>query len=145
MSSTPIPIKEKLYHLFNETDLIATRFMLSLGSLFWGAMLLFPGETFSRPMFTVLSEVMPEIFWGILFLISGFAGLYSLFCGYVKKILIVIDSLLGCFLWTSITIGMLLSAFTVGNNSSAPAAASPAIVLAMESWWILIRYPIFKK
>lgn len=145
MTLEKVTLKNKLNHLFNDSDLLAIRFMLATGSLLWGAMLLWPGDTFTRPMFSVVRQVMPEIFWAVLFLISGAAGMYSLFYGNVKRSLVWFDSLLGCFLWSSITIGMFMSAFTIGNNATPPAAIAPSVIMALASWWILIRYPLFKK
>lgn len=134
-------ILEKFDILFNKSDLIATRFMLAIGALLWAVMLLIPNNTFDRPMFTIVKQVMPEEFWGILFLIQGMAALYALFGGTRRKILIFVDSVLGCFLWTSITAGMIFSTLTANATTSAPAAASSSIVLTLASCWVLARYP----
>jgi len=129
----------KLCHLINYAELVSVRFMAVFGSLLWGTFLLIPGDSFSRPMFSVIINVMPEEIWGTLFIIQGMAALYTLFYGYNKKILLVIDSVLGCFLWTCITIGMLLSTINYTGDFSPPAAAS--IIFMLSSWWLLYRFP----
>ena len=54
-----------------DSDLIATRISLFFGELFWGVMLLWLGDTFSRPTYHVMSLVANEEIWGIIFLISA--------------------------------------------------------------------------
>ena len=135
-----IPFKDKLYHLFNESDLIATRFMLALSSLLWGILLLWPGDTFDRSAFSVVKYVMPEEYWGLLYLITGLSALYSLFHGNVKKCLIFTDGLLGSFIWSSMAVGMFLGSLK-SDVSSVPAGTAPIIIFALAAWWILIRYP----
>lgn len=134
-------IRGKFCYLLNKSDLLATRFILSLSSFLWGSMLLIPGDTFDRPMFAVISKIMPEEIWGILFFAHAVAALCSLFIGMHKKVLLILDSILGCFLWTSITLGMLFSLLYTDGFQTAPAATSPSIILTLVSWWLLARYP----
>jgi len=138
-------IRSKICFLFSNSDLIGTRFLIALSSLLWAILLLLPGDTFTRPMFTVATQVMPEEVWGSLFLIHATSALYSLFYGSRKKILVFVDSILGSFLWTGITIGMFLSTLIQSENSTPPAAIAPSIVIALATFWVLIRYPSEKK
>jgi tryptophan-rich sensory protein len=136
--------KEKLSHLFNEADLLALRLVLALSSLSWAILLAMPGNTFDRPMFYVADKAMPEEIWTLLFCIHGIAAMVSLFSCKRIKILFFLDSILGSFLWTGISIGMLSSVLCEQVFHSMPDAAGSAIVLAMASWWSLIRFPSTK-
>lgn len=50
-----------------DTDLIATRFLLALAEMLWAIMLLWPGETFSRPTYAHMAAIMVEQAWAVVF------------------------------------------------------------------------------
>lgn len=139
--------KEKLSYLFNETDLIALRFTVAIASLTWFAMLLWPGNTFDRPMFSIVEGAMSEIAWAMLFCIHGISVLFSLFSCSKQRILIFLDGILGSFLWSGMSIGMLSTMFfhSIDSYMSMPAASGPSIIIALATWWILIRFPSYTK
>lgn len=138
-------LRQKFAYLFNETDLLALRFTVGLASLVWGIMLLIPGDTFERPMFNIVGKAMDELSWSTLFLIHGISVMCSLFACFKLKVLVFSDGVLGCFLWTGMSIGMLATVVNEVNFVSAPAASGPSLVLALATWWLLIRFPIYKK
>lgn len=141
-SKKHLPIRKKLSFMFHESDLIATRFIVILAAFLWASALLYPSDTFDSSIFNIVKYVMPKDFWGMLFLIQACAAFYSLFYGARKKVLIFADSMLGCFLWTSMSAAMIISSLTT-SKYNLPAAMS-SVTLTFASWWILARYPGYK-
>jgi len=130
-------------HLAFDSNTEATRVVVAIGSLLWGIMLLMPGNTFDRPMFSVLHGTASENLWGMMFLLHGVVASISIVFSRCGRICFVFDGVTGCLLWTTVTIGMLLS--SVYNPTmpefSFPAATSPAIAVTLAAWWLLFRYP----
>ncbi len=60
-----------LSRLLWDTDLIATRFLLALAEMLWAIMLVWPGETFSRPTYLNMAALMSEGAWAIVFALSS--------------------------------------------------------------------------
>lgn len=136
-----------LCHLAFDSNTEATRVVVAIGSLLWGIMLLMPGDTFSRPMFSVLNGTLSENTWGMLFLGHGIISCLSIVFSRCGRICFIFDGVAGCFLWSAVTIGMLLS--SVYNSTtpefSFPAATSPSIAITLAAWWLLFRYPRIMK
>ena len=44
-----------------DSDLVATRLTLALAELLWALMLFWPGDTFTRPTYTEMGQVAPEL------------------------------------------------------------------------------------
>ena len=134
---------EKVKHLVNSTDLIAVRLTLGVGSLLFGIMLMWAGDTFNRPMFSVVKDIMPELSWAWLFIVNGISTIYSLFCGLKLRMCFYFGGVLGSILWTMMSLGMLFSSMwhNTAALTSMPAASAPALALMLASWWVLYRYP----
>ena len=136
-----------LCHLAFDSNTEATRVVVAIGSLLWGIMLLMPGDTFSRPMFSVLNDTLSETNWGMLFLGHGIIATLSIVFSRCGRICFIFDGFAGCFLWSAITLGMLLSAVyhPTTPEFSFPAATSPSIAITLAAWWLLFRYPRIMK
>ena len=130
-------------HLAFDSNTDATRVVVLIGSVLWGIMLLMPGDTFSRPMFSVLYSTAPEDVWGLMFLSHGIIAGFSIVFDRCGRMCFVFDGVAGCLLWSAVTIGMLLSSVynTVTPEFSFPAATSPSIAITLAAWWLLFRYP----
>ena len=125
----------------------AVRVTVAIGSLLWGIMLLMPGETYSRPMFSVLVTTAPEEIWGLLFLAHGVIAALAIVFSRCGRICFLFDGITGCLLWSAVTIGMLLSSVynTITPEFSFPAATAPSIAITLAAWWLVFRYPVHKK
>ena len=132
-----------LCHLAFDSSTEATRVVVAVGSLLWGIMLLMPGDTFSRPMFSVLNDTLSETTWGMMFLGHGIIATISIVFSRCGRICFIFDGVAGCFLWSAVTIGMLLSSVyhPTTPEFSFPAATSPSIAITLAAWWLLFRYP----
>ena len=119
----------KFWYTIFSYDLSAIRLVLFLSSILWGILLLWPGETFNRPTYEMMSMVMRETFWGIAFLIHGITGFWS----SSSTKLMYANNLLGSFLWLGSSILMLFSVYPP------PAAISGELILSLASVWLFIR------
>ena len=122
-----------MYILFN-ADLQAVRIMLAWGAIFWSLMLFWPGNTFDRPTYHIMSHYASEAVWAAAFGVQGVVMMWSLLSGKHSKLTLISDAVLGCILWTASCLCMLASVYPP------PAAISAEITSAVASWWVLVRY-----
>ena len=127
-------IPRRYLHILFRSDLEATRLMLAWGAIFWAIMLIWPGDTFDRPTYTLMGRYASESIWATAFMVQGLIMMHSLLCGHKSRITLVADAVLGCILWTVSCMCMLASVYPP------PAAISAEICAAVASWWILVRY-----
>lgn len=131
-------IEYNLHRIFWKSNTESIQMFISLASLIWAFLLFWPGDTFSRPTYKLMEEFGSEHVWATLFLIQGVVGMIVLLLKCKKVYLIVLDSILGCILWTGSCVAMILSVYPP------PAAISAEIVTAWFSWWLLLRLPLDK-
>lgn len=120
-----------------KSDLAMTRVSLAIGELFWAIMLFWPGDTFVRPTYDVMSHVANESVWTVLFFLSGCVQLHIASekrTGMFERVFSGLNSLL----WTSVVIMMLFSVFPP------PAATGMEFAAAMVSIWIFTRPIVLK-
>ena len=119
-------------------DLSLAKLILSLGSLLWSLLLFWPGDTFgpSRQTYSLMAHWMGEMTWATLFLIHGVTSLWALLWCRKDAWLVIWDNVLGSLLWTC-SASLMMFAYLPSNPP--PAAISAEIVLAILSWWFLIR------
>lgn len=119
-----------------ESDLDSTRFFLALAATLWGVLLFWPDDTFSRQTYSVMKSIASEWVWASAFLVQGLLAFWSLFKSRNTIPFFLLDVLLGCVLWSSSCIAMLVSVYPP------PAAISAEISAAFASWWVLVRYSL---
>lgn len=130
-------LRQKVYSSMSEalfdSDLIATRLALALAEMCWAIMLLWPGDTFERPTYHVMSLVAGEYAWAAVFLLTS-----------VLQFTIVVESdFHGKFaryfsawnasLWVFTVLSMMLSVYPP------PAAIGGEMALMVAACWIWIR------
>lgn len=122
-----------LSRLLFDTNMVTIRILLAIAEFLWGILLLWPGDTFGRPTYNIMSSVMPENRWGIVFLMTSAMQItivakedfhsrearYFAFCNML--------------LWAFVVLSMMKSVYPP------PAAISGEIALAMAAWWIWFR------
>ena len=121
--------------LIFHSDLHGVRILLGASEILWALTLLWPGTTFDRPVYLVMSNIMREEAWGLIFLLSGvtqFGIVYKLdynsrfstyFAGWNMS------------LWMYVVISLFISL----GHSPVPAAISGDTALALGAAWIWIR------
>ena len=135
-------IKNKLIDVAVNSDMMATRFSLSIGAFLWSLFLFWPGDLFTpaRHTYFIMSQIATENTWATLFFIQGWFALYTIVSGVKNHVTLALDAFLGCILWTSSTAACYMSHFTGWGSYQPPAAMSAEVILVFASWWHLIRY-----
>ena len=116
-----------------DSDLVASRLIIALAEWFWFALLMWPGDTMSRPTYHVMSHVMAEHAWAFVFLLSAVAQTSIVMTQSYHSLFARMFSGFNAALWTFVVISMLLSV------TPPPAAISGEIALALASIWIWLR------
>lgn len=126
-------IVDPLTRAIFDSDLISTRLTLALAEALWFFMLLWPGDTFDRPTYFLMSLAAPECVWALIFGVTA-----------VLQFIIVLR---GCFQdgWARIfaTWNAGLWCYTVGSMMLSvyppPAAIAGEISLTVAALWIWAR------
>jgi hypothetical protein len=149
-------LRLRLKHLLWQSDMEATRFTLGIAALMWALFLAWPGDLFptideisvgrGRMTYAIMSQIMDEDWWAFLWFAQGSVMLYSLFTGFRNCALLVVDAVLGVFLWT-ICVGSSFLVywphadfFTAVMTYKPPAAMAGEVGMIAASWWVLVRY-----
>lgn len=145
MQSTPILLRnskmknaqnivpDKLFGIFFFSDLHAIRFVLGIAELIWALTLFWPGDTFVRPTYHAMAEIMSEPQWAFVFLFSGITQIAILFHGEYHTTFPRVYAAWNAFLWCFICVAMYMSVYPP------PAAISGETALALGSCWIFLR------
>lgn len=123
----------KAFTLAYYSDLHGVRLMLAMAELLWAVTLLLPGNTFDRPTYQVMSQVMSEPAWGLIFLLMGTTQLSILLSGIYHDRFPVWFSAINSSYWWFVCISMILSV------SPFPAAISGEVALAVGASWVWVR------
>lgn len=116
-----------------DTDMVSARLLLGLSEFTWAVLLLWPGDTFGRPTYQMMSEVMSEEYWGIVFLFSSLMQFGIIASTNYHSREARYFAAYNAILWGFAVISMLKSVYPP------PAAISAEIVMALASGWIWIR------
>lgn len=118
--------------LFN-SDLISTRIVLGIAELAWCLMLLWPGDTFARPTYSIMSILMPELCWAFVFGVSALLQFHIAVnqCWYEHWARVF--ATWNASLWILVVGSMILSVYPP------PAAIGGEIALTLAAIWIWAR------
>ena len=116
-----------------EADLIGSRISLAIGEFFWAVMLFWPGDTFGRPTYSHMALVMPEQWWGIMFLVSSFLQVFIVITNKMHSTWAWFFAGWNCCLWGYTVWSMLASVYPP------PAAIGGEMSLALAAFWIWLR------
>lgn len=115
------------------SDLHGVRVILGISELLWAATLLWPGDTFGRPTYAGMSQVMSEHAWGLVFLLSGFTQLGIVGKGDYHSRFATYFAGWNLALWLYVVMSMYMSVFPP------PAAISGEAALTIAAGWIWVR------
>jgi len=116
-----------------DTDLTNTRITLAFAEFLWAVMLFWPGDTFNRPTYFMMSNVMSEITWGFVFLASSMVQLYIALFNHQNRDWAKVFANWNAVLWVFVVGAAMLSV------SPPPAAMAGEISLACAALWIWFR------
>ena len=115
------------------SELHAAKFMLFMAELIWALSLFWPGNTFDRPTYSIMSKIASENIWASAFLATGLMQLYLLLSqNYFTRFAQCFAGWNAIF-WTFIVIAM------YNSVTPPPAAISGETSLAIAAAWIFVR------
>lgn len=112
-----------------KSDFVATRLILAMAELIWALMLFWPGNTFSRPTYTVMGEIAPELCWAVLFLFTAGIQYYIVAVKATQTKAAWYFSCWNALLWVTAVGSMLVSVYPP------PAAIGGAFALMFAAVW----------
>ena len=121
-----------------DSDLILPRLMLAGGEMFWAVLLIWPGDTFARPTYSLMSQIAPEMVWALAFLATSMAQYRIVALRLCDTTSAWLFSCWNSLLWATVVACMLASVYPP------PAAISGEIILTLVASWIWAR-PIINK
>ncbi|MDD2728160.1 hypothetical protein [Malikia sp.] len=116
-----------------DSDLISTRLALATAEMCWAIMLLWPGDTFERPTYTVMSHVAPELVWAIAFLVTSVVQFSIVVYGAYRERWAHWFAGWNACIWGYTVVAMLLSVYPP------PAAIGGELALMISAIWIWVR------
>lgn len=116
-----------------DTNMVTSRILLALSEFWWGLLLLWPGDTFGRPTYSIMAEIMPEECWGFVFWITSSMQVTILVKEEFHSREARYFAFFNMLLWGFVVLSMLKSVYPP------PAAISAEIAMAMAAWWIWFR------
>ena len=122
-----------------DTDLISTRITLAMAEVLWALMLFWPGDTFVRPTYAIISGVMSETAWAFTFLISGILQIGIVLFNQYGRPWVQVFANWNAVLWVFVVGASLMSVYPP------PAAIGGEIALACAAFWIWVRPLIIRE
>lgn len=149
-----VVLRARIIHLLWGIELLGTRFLLGMSSLAWAVMLLWPatyplfptkaqialGQ--GRTTYAIMALIMPEWQWAAFFALQGVVALCAVLYNIRTRLVLWIEGILGCMLWTTATISCFVSHFHSWETYNPPAAMAAELMLTLGAWWVLVRYKV---
>ena len=126
-------IVDPLTRAIFDSDLISTRLTLGLAELCWCLMLLWPGDTFNRPTYTLIGQMAPEWAWSVIFGVTSFLQFAIVLRADFHKTWARVFATWNAGLWIATVGAMMLSVYPP------PAAIGGELALAVAASWIWAR------
>lgn len=126
-------VTKHISYLVFFSDLHSARFLLFLAELFWCISLIWPGTTFERPTYKIMSMIGPEEAWAMVFGISASLQIYLILTqNYFSKFAQFFAGWNAIF-WSLIVISI------YNSVTPPPSAISGEISLAIAAAWVFVR------
>ncbi len=124
---------ERFLAILFYSDLHGVCVVLGLSEILWAMTLLWPGDTFGRPTYSGMSQVMSEHAWGLVFLISGLTQFGIVGKGDYHSRFATYFAGWNLALWLYVVMSMYMSVFPP------PAAISGEAALTIAAGWVWVR------
>ena len=141
-SNIKTPISRGLKNLSKvlfDTDLISTRITLAFAEVLWAIMLFWPGDTFVRPTYSIISGVMSETAWAFTFMITGMLQLSIVLFNQYGRPWAQVFANWNAVMWVFVVGASLMSVYPP------PAAIGGEIALACAAVWLWARPLIIRE
>jgi len=116
-----------------DSNLITARLVLALAEFFWALLLLLPGDTLERPVYSNFRLLLPELVWVFIFFITGVLQMIVVLKGHFNTRFARYLASWNAFLWVFMAASVSMSVYPP------PATAGSEIALAFLATWICIR------
>lgn len=116
-----------------DSELISSRIILAMSELFWAIMLVWNGDTFTRPIYSHMAEVMSENWWALVFFTSAIMQIGIVLSDRLHSPFARYFAFWNMLLWGYTVVSMLLSVYPP------TASIGGEIAIAISSTWIWIR------
>ena len=130
------------------SDMVAARFILSMGAMLWALFLFWPGQLFptaaqiadgqGRTTYALMAQIAPEILWALCFAAHGSFLAVSIFFR-VPPAAALLDAFNGAVLWSAATTACYLAHFHGWATYQPPAAMGADAAMVIASWWWFVR------
>jgi len=131
---------KELSHTLWDSDLLVSRITLAIAEFSWAVMLLWPGETFDRKIYSTMALFTTEEVWGFVFLASAVIQVYIVLSGSIHSKLSELFAGWNAVFWIAAMVSLLLS-----MKYPASATLSGNIAVSCVAVWIWIRPFILKR
>ena len=116
-----------------DSDLIATRLLLAFAEFLWAVMLFWPGDTFGRQTYVLMSELATEEVWACAFGVTSYLQFRIVLGSRQHTLWAHYFALWNSLLWAVVVGSMLLSVYPP------PAAIAGEISLMVAAAWVWVR------
>ena len=123
----------RLKYLAMYGNMHSARFLLALSESIWCVALLWPGDTFTRPTYNIMGNLMSEPLWALVFFFTALMQWQILLTGRYHAKYAVAFACWNMMLWWFVVISMYLSVYPP------PAAISGELALAFGASWVFVR------
>lgn len=114
-------------------DMVSARIILGISEMWWAVLLWWPGDTFGRPTYALMAEVMPEDCWGAVFFMTSIMQFSIVGKEQFHSREARWFAAYNMALWVGCVLSMLKSVYPP------PAAISAEITMASASIWIWLE------
>lgn len=149
-----VVLRARIIQLLWGIDLLGTRLLLGMSSLAWAVMLLWPatyplfptkaqialGQ--GRTTYAIMALIASEGQWATLFGLQGVVALCAVLYNIRTRLVLWVEGILGCMLWTTATISCFAAHFHSWESYNPPAAMAAELILTVGAWWVLVRYKV---
>lgn len=126
-------IVDPLSRALFDSDLVCARLTLAFAEMCWFLMLLWPGDTFDRPTYTVMANAANEMIWAAIFGVTSFLQFSIVLRNAFNSEWARVFATWNAGLWVFIVGSMLVSVYPP------PAAVGGDIALMVAAVWIWAR------
>jgi hypothetical protein len=127
-------LRRRMIDLVIYTDTTGVRFLLAIAALSWAFFLLWPSDTFQRPVYAIMASIGPQEYWAACFAVYGFSALWRVLSDIPRRCTALAINIVGVCLYGGVAMSVWFA-----MPYPIPAAIAPDLTLALTSFWVLMR------
>jgi hypothetical protein len=127
-------LRRRMIDLVIYTDTTGVRFLLAITALSWALFLIWPSDTFQRPVYSIMAFIAPQEYWAACFAAYGFSALWRVLSEIPRHYCALAINIIGVSLYGGVAMSVWFA-----MPYPIPAAIAPDLMLALASFWLLMR------